>query len=368
MRPLPIFLTLALLAGTGLAQAPAPKVDPAKPVVPAPSPAPVKPIAPPKAVITAPESVAAGDDIVLRADLSVGTRLSWQLISPKVPYEVGDFGGRAASRLIVPKAAAGTYKFALVSTGATPDVFDSVTAEVPVLAPAVPDVTPPTPAPPPAPVTPVVPAVDVTPKAVAVARGSYPSGSAVFVDATGSRSATPLQFQVLGRPNEPLFRSEGGMGVMFPALTDGHYFVAVTATAPRDYAGPPTNTAVVDFTIGAPPKPVTPDVPPAPVAPDPAPATPIQGLGKGYASADVLAMAATWEESATMLAAGNAVADITKTFGARWQARRTPAFVGVSNAFAAISPANAEPKDQATRDALGGAWHDFAAGLRLGVK
>jgi hypothetical protein len=117
---------------------------------------------------------------------------------------------------------------------------------------------------------------------------------------------------------------------------------------------------VVEFRVG-----------PVPKSPDDEvkPTNAIQSLGKEYASADVKALADTWDESATMVAAGNAVGDAMKSFGQRWQARRTPAFnAGPGAAFSAIVPAGTEPATQASRDALVAAWKEFAVGLRLGVR
>jgi hypothetical protein len=204
-------------------------------------------------------------------------------------------------------------------------------------------------------------------QAVASVRPRFPSGSSVLVDGTGSKSpGGPLSFQIAVRPREPFLFTEGRTGALFPALPDGHYFVAVVARAPRDYAGDPVDVLVLEFQVGQSPPPVKPDVPPD--NPKPAPATPIQALGQGYAAADVKAMADTWDESAAMVAAGTAVGDVMKSFGQRWQARRTPAFnAGAGAAFAAIVPPGTEPATQASRDALVAAWKDFAAGLRLGV-
>jgi hypothetical protein len=183
-------------------------------------------------------------------------------------------------------------------------------------------------------------------QAVASVRPTFPSGSSVLVDGTGSKSpGGPLSFQIAGRPREPFLFTEGRSGALFPALPDGHYFVAVVARAPKDYPGDPVDVLVLEFQVGQSPAPVKPDVP------TPAPA-----------------MADTWDESAAMVAAGTAVGDVMKSFGQRWQARRTPAFnAGAGAAFAAIVPPGTEPATQASRDALVAAWKDFAAGLRLGV-
>jgi hypothetical protein len=198
----------------------------------------------------------------------------------------------------------------------------------------------------------------------------------VFVDARGSITGKdwPLQIQVVDRPNEPKSTLDGGMGAIFPALPDGSYFIAVTASAPVEGKPPAVDTAVVSVMVGpaptpipvAPVDPVTPVVPtPVPVDPTP-PLTPMQAIGRSFAAADVNALADTWAESATMLAAGTPAATITGSFSARWQARRVAAFADAGNAFAKIAPAGVEPTG-AARDGLAAAWRDFAVGLKLGV-
>lgn len=105
-------------------------------------------------------------------------------------------------------------------------------------------------------------------KAVAASKPSYPSGSVVFVDAAGSMSSWPLQFQVVGRPNEPKATLDGGTAVIYPGLPDGSYFVAVTASAPVEGKAPSIDTAVVTVTVGsiapAPSPGPSPSPPPAP--------------------------------------------------------------------------------------------------------
>lgn len=109
--------------------------------------------------------------------------------------------------------------------------------------------------------------------AVAASKPAYPSGSVVYVDAAGSTTTWPLQFSVVGRPNEPKATLDGGTGVIYPALPDGSYFVAVTASAPKEGQAPSVDTAVVAVTVGS-IAPVVPVVPPV-VPPVTPPVTPV---------------------------------------------------------------------------------------------
>lgn len=127
--------------------------------------------------------------------------------------------------------------------------------------------------------TPPVPA-DVTPKAVAKAKASYPSGSAVVVNAKGSVSGTgwPLQFKVYAIPTGATQPSEvtdavvlltaSNDAAIYPELSDGQYFFQVSASAPKTGQPPATDTSLAIVTIGS----VTPTPTPIPVpVPDPGP-------------------------------------------------------------------------------------------------
>jgi hypothetical protein len=93
--------------------------------------------------------------------------------------------------------------------------------------------------------------------AVATSKPNYPSGSVVYVDATGSTTGKdwPVQIQVIGRPNEPKGTLDGGMGAIFPALPDGIYTIVVSASGPLEGQKPAIDNAAVSVTVGTPPTP-----------------------------------------------------------------------------------------------------------------
>jgi hypothetical protein len=152
MRPTPLALALALLAGPAMGQAPT--VPPPPPSAAAdPAPGPITPLA----VITVPESVPAGSPIVLTAEQSVSrSPVAWSLISPKGAYEVWGQKDHVNGQLLIRKPTPGvTYRFALVATGDTPPfAFDFADVTVGAAGPAPTPTPTPTPAPTPAPVPP----------------------------------------------------------------------------------------------------------------------------------------------------------------------------------------------------------------------
>lgn len=105
----------------------------------------------------------------------------------------------------------------------------------------------------------------------------------------------------------------------------------------------------------------SPDAPaPAPV---PAPANAFEALGRAYREAQIQTYADTWEESATMLAAGLTREQVMADFTKRWGDKKTEAYKPVQEAFAKIVPDDVEPT-AGQRGFLVQAWHDFAKGLR----
>lgn len=121
LRPLGLAMILAA-ASAASGQEPAPP--------PSPGPSPVFPVA----VITAPASVPAGAPLVLFGDQSTTSgRLSWILISPKVPFEVWDQPEEPGSLFLVRQPTAGvTYRVALVAYGGGNPAFAFDFADIPV--------------------------------------------------------------------------------------------------------------------------------------------------------------------------------------------------------------------------------------------
>lgn len=180
----------------------------------------------------------------------------------------------------------------------------------------------------------------VVAKAVAASKATYPSGSVVYVDATGSTTSWPLQFQVVGRPSEPKATLDGGNGVIYPALPDGVYFVAVSASVPVEGKPPAIDTAVVAVTIGPPPAPA-PDPTPGPPIPPPVPPA---FTGKIHATLvfDVD------EPSTAQLRASTVKADL-KTLNADWYV--APTAGAVAGMFARFTSADGLPTIYFTDDA-----------------
>ena len=211
-------------------------------------------------------------------------------------------------------------------------------------------------------------------KALAQSRSSYPSGSVVFVNAAGSVSAWPLQFAVVGKPDEPKSTLDGGMGAIFPGLVDGQYFIAVTASGPVDGKPPAIDTAVVAVTVGPVPKPTPTDDPtlaskidelsatvstglaqiiakldaipaPAPVPPTPTPPPAPPGFA-GHVHATLVF---DLDEPSTALLRASTVKAEMKALGADWYV--APTAGPVAKLFASYTTADGLPTVYFTDDA-----------------
>lgn len=105
-----------------------------------------------------------------------------------------------------------------------------------------------------------------------------------------------------------------------------------------------------------------PTPPPAPT-PSPAPTDPFGKMGYDYGKAIATTYAETFEESASMLAAGLPKSTVNSDFDKRWKKRRDAAFASVAAEFARIAPDDREPNgDEKAR--LAQAWREFAKGLK----
>lgn len=210
-----------------------------------------------------------------------------------------------------------------------------------------------------------------TPRAVVTGPKTVPVGSIVFLDASLSVSDRPLKWRILGNPT-PLIAldKDGQKGVyaILPTLEAGTHRVAVIAIGtPKDAKEPDADIGIIEFTVGSPKpvdpvKPVDPDIKPVdPVKP--IPTDKFGRLGNEYAKVIVDTYADTFDESASMIAAGVSKTSVDKDFDQRWRNRRTAAFASIAKEFATIAPDGREPNaDERAR--LAQAWKDFARGLK----
>lgn len=126
------------------------------------------------------------------------------------------------------------------------------------------------------------------PTAVIVGRTDVPAGSMIFLDASGSISARPLRWKLLGTPPPDLawFNFDRGsrpnVALFAPAPGPGLYRFALIAAGPAPKAGdedPAIDVDVFEVRVGSAPIPVPPipiPYPPGPTPPPPIPTpTPI---------------------------------------------------------------------------------------------
>lgn len=214
-----------------------------------------------------------------------------------------------------------------------------------------------------------------TPRAVVTGPKTVPVGSIVFLDASLSVSDRPLKWRILGNPT-PLISldKDGQKGVyaILPTLETGTHRVAVIAIGtPKDAKEPDADIGIIEFTVGSPapsptptPTPVPPPNPFEPTpTPNPVPTDKFGKLGNEYAKVIVDTYADTFEESASMIAAGVSRTSVDKDFDQRWRNRRTAAFASIAKEFAAIAPDGREPNAD-ERSRLAQSWKDFARGLK----
>jgi len=212
------------------------------------------------------------------------------------------------------------------------------------------------------------------PKAVVSGPKQVPAGSIVFLDASLSQSDKPLKWRTLGNPAPliPLDKDDRkGVYAIVPTLPPGtHRFAVVAIGTPDKATEPDADIAIVEVVVGDPqpvpqPQPTPtpgPTPPPAPT-PSPAPTDPFGKMGYDYGKAIATTYAETFEESASMLAAGLPKSTVNSDFDKRWKKRRDAAFASVAAEFARIAPDDREPNgDEKAR--LAQAWREFAKGLK----
>lgn len=214
--------------------------------------------------------------------------------------------------------------------------------------------------------------VGAEPKAVVTGPKQVPAGSIVFLDASLSQSDKPLKWRTLGNPAPliPLDKDDRkGVYAIVPTLPVGtHRFAVVAIGTPDKATEPDADIAIVEVVVGDPqpsPQPQPTPVPtptPAPT-PSPVPSDPFGKMGYEYAKAIASTYAETFEESASMVAAGLTKSAVAADFDKRWKKRRDLAFASVAAEFAKIAPDEREPSgDEKAR--LTQAWRDFAKGLK----
>lgn len=215
-------------------------------------------------------------------------------------------------------------------------------------------------------------ALAAEPKAVVSGPKHVPAGSIVFLDASLSQSDKPLKWRTLGNPAPliPLDKDDRkGVYAIVPTLPVGtHRFAVVAIGTPDKATEPDADIAIVEVIVGdpqpaPPPQPAPGPTPPPAPTPNPTPTDPFGKLGYDYARAIATTYAETFEESASMLAAGLPKSTVNSDFDKRWKKRRDLAFAGIAAEFARVAPDDREPNgDEKAR--LSQAWRDFAKGLK----